>query len=674
MPPSALARPAGKGLSMEDKVADGCSCASCDAYGLQGETVPSPVVSGQKAGFFLKRELVFLGAAASAFGLGLLLDTGGPLHIESVPALSILCFLAAYFLAGRDVLLGAARRILRGKAFDELFLMSIATIGAIAIGRYEEAVEVMVFYKVGEALQESASARSRASVHALLALRPDQVRLRRRGSWVLVDPNEAETGDEFMVMPGERVALDGEVLEGECFVDTSALTGESLPRSVSPGGEILAGSVVMDGSLTAVALKAANKSAAARIAELVDTASRSKSRATRMVTRFAAVYTPIVVASAAALAFLPPLLLRGESLAEWVYRALVLLVISCPCALVISVPLGYFCGMGGMARRGILVKGAEVLDSLAKAQTVVFDKTGTLTGGKFKLSRIVAEPGFAEDELLALAAAAESRSLHPIAISIREAATARGLSAGLEDEASGIVERPGAGVVASIGGRRVAAGNDRLLHLEEIPHEGCDASGTTVNLAVDGRLAGRILVGDEPKADAARAVRELAALGAARAIMLTGDAPASALPVAASLGIAEVAAGLLPQGKLDYLERVVTETASLGGTTIFVGDGINDAPALARADVGAAMGAGSDAAVEQADLVLMTDEPSRLVEAIARSRRTRRVVIEGIVLALTVKAAFLVLGALGMAEMWEAVIADVGVALLAIMNALRAMR
>jgi Zn2+/Cd2+-exporting ATPase len=622
----------------------------------------------------LRRELAFLAASALLFALGLLAGPGAPLRVEGLGAAPSLLFAAAYLLAGRDVLLGAARNILRGRVFDELFLMSVATLGAMAIGRYEEAVGVMAFYKVGEALQESASARSRSSVSELLAQRPSVARLRRGGAWALVDPDEARAGDEFMVMPGERVPLDGELVEGECFVDASAITGEALPRRVGPGSEVLSGSVAADGSFIAVARHEANESAAARIVRLVEGASRSKARAARLVTRFASVYTPIVVALAAALAFLPPLLLPGQALADWVYRALVLLVISCPCALVVSVPLGYFCGMGGAARRGILVKGAEVLDGLAKARTVVFDKTGTLTEGTFKLRRVLCEAGFGEDEVLALAAAAESRSRHPVAASIRAAAAERGLSVGVEDEASLISERPGAGVVAMVGGRRVIAGNDRLLHLEGIPHGLCDAEGTTVNVAVDGVLAGRVIVGDEAKADAARAVRELAALGATRAVMLTGDAAAAARPVAEELGIGEVAADLLPADKLAYLERAVAETAAAGGTTIFVGDGVNDAPSLARADVGVAMGAGSDAAVEQADLILMTDEPSRLPEAIRRARRTRRVVAQGIFICLAVKVLFLGLGAMGLAEMWEAVLADVGTAILAILNALRALR
>jgi Cd2+/Zn2+-exporting ATPase len=491
---------------------------------------------------------------------------------------------------------------------------------------------------------------------------------------VLVDPDEAKAGDEFLVMPGERVPLDGEVVEGECFVDTSALTGESLPRRIEPGSEVFAGGVAVDGSFTAIARSEANESAAARIIRLVEGASRSKARAARLVTRFASVYTPIVVASAAALAFLPPLLVPGQRLADWVYRALVLLVISCPCALVVSVPLGYFCGMGAAAKRGILVKGAEVLDSLAKARTIAFDKTGTLTKGSFRLLSIIPEEGFGENDILALAAAAESRSRHPVAASIRAAAAARGLSVGVEDEASVISERPGAGVAALVGGRRVLAGNDRLLHLESVSHSSCEADGTTINVAVDGILAGRIIVGDEAKPDAGQALRELTSLGVSRLVMLTGDSAEAARPIAENLGLSEVAADLLPEGKLAYVEQVVAETAALGGTTVFVGDGVNDAPSLARADVGVAMGAGSDAAIERADLVLMTNELSRLPEALRSARRTRRVVAEGIFLCLAFKAVFLGLGAIGLAGMWEAVIADVGVAILAIFNALRAMR
>jgi Zn2+/Cd2+-exporting ATPase len=529
----------------------------------------------------LKRKLGLFGASAFCFALALVTGPGAPLDLARIPggfallsaAVTRLLFTAAYLFAGRDVLIGAARNIARGQVFDELFLMSVATLGAMAIGRYEEAVGVMAFYKVGEALQEAASAKSRSSVAKLLAARPSVARLRRDGAWVTVDPSEASAGDEFMVMPGERVPLDGDVFEGECFVDASALTGESLPRRIRPSSEVLAGFVAVDGSFTAVARGSAAESAAARIIGMVERASLSKARAARLVTRFAAVYTPIVVSSAAALAFLPPLLIPGQRLSDWAYRALVLLVISCPCALVVSVPLGYFCGMGAAAKRGILVKGAEVLDGLAKARTVIFDKTGTLTAGSFKLRSIRCEAPFAEDEVLSLAAAAESRSRHPIAAAVRAAAAERGISLGLEDEASSIIERPGAGVAALVGARRVLAGNDRLLHLEGVPHASCEAAGTTVNVAVDGVLAGRILVGDEAKSDSIRALRELAALGIRRTVMLTGDSLSASAPVAQDLGIGELAAELLPEDKLAYVERVVLETAAEGGTTVFVGDG-----------------------------------------------------------------------------------------------------
>jgi len=645
-------------------VACGEASGSCHACEEAGE--------GQS----LRRELVLLGLAVAIGAVALFLlpalglegAAGGFL----VPGLT----LVAYLVAGWNVLAGAARNILHGKVFDELFLMSIATIGAFAIGQYEEALGVMVFYKIGEMLQESATEKSRASIRSLLELRPDVARLRRDGAWVLLPPAEAAIGDRFMVMAGERLPLDGKVLEGEAFVDASALTGESMPLRAFPGVEGLAGSVALDGSLVIEATRPAGESQAARIADLVENASRAKARSERFVTRFAAVYTPIVVGLAAAVAFLPPLLVPGQSLRDWAYRALVMLVISCPCALVVSVPLGYFGGIGGAARRGILVKGSNVLDSLARARTAVFDKTGTLTQGKFEVTALRPADGLSEDELLSFAAVAESRSRHPIASSVRAAAAARGLSVGTEDEASDIREVAGRGVVATVGGRRVIAGNDRLLREEGVdgmPPPGA-AEGTVVEVAVDGRYAGSVLVGDAPKPDAARAIAALADLGARRAVMLTGDSPASAVPVAAALGIKEVHAALLPEGKLDQLTRIIAETMAAGGTTVFVGDGVNDSPALALADVGVAMGAGADAAVESADVVLMTGEPERVAEAVERARRTRRIVRQNIVFALGVKVAFLALGAVGAAVMWEAVIADVGVALLAIANSLRAMR
>jgi Cd2+/Zn2+-exporting ATPase len=660
--------------------ASGCSCEDSGALAAMGKAKSGGVVglrswldpaALREAGIL--REAVFVAAALILVGLAYLLPALGFLPAGASWA-SPLLFGAAYLLAGRDVLWGAARSILKGRAFDELFLMSIATIGAFVIGQYPEAVGVMLFYKVGEALQETAAARSRASVRGLLDLRPDTARIRRGTEWAVVPADVAVEGDVFLVLPGERIPLDGLVLQGDALVDSQALTGEPRPRRATAGAEVLAASLVLDAPVEARALRPAGESSAAKIAELVENASHTKARTERFITRFARVYTPIVVSAAALLAFVPPLLGAG-SLASWAYRALVLLVISCPCALVISVPLGYFGGIGGAARRGILIKGGTVLDSLAKARSAVFDKTGTLTKGVFEVRSIEAAPGFTEDEVLELAAAAESRSRHPIASSIRSAARSRGLSDGTEDEASETRELAGRGMVARVGGRRVLAGNEALLREEGVALPGAMPAGlTTVLVASDGAYAGRIAIGDEAKADAARAIAALAAIGVDRSLILTGDAAQAAIPLAESLGIREVHAGLLPAGKLGILESVMADTRAKGGTTVFVGDGINDAPVLAGADVGIAMGAGADVAVDCADVVLMTDEPLRVAEAVSRARHTRRIVRQNIVGSLAIKAAFLLLGALGLAVMWEAVIADVGVALLATLNSTRAMR
>jgi Cd2+/Zn2+-exporting ATPase len=622
--------------------------------------------------FELRREVPPLVLATAAGTVGLVLVNFVSWKPAASMGLGLLAF--AYLVSGWGVLLGAARNMLRGKFFDELFLMGIATIGAIAIGQYEEAVGVMVFYSIGETLQRSAASRSRASIRSLLDLRPDFARLRRAGLWTELPPEEAFPGDEFLVKPGERLPLDGRVVEGEAFIDTSALTGESLPRRAFPGAEVLAGSVSIDGALVVSATRAAGESSAARIASMVENAAHMKARSERWVTRFAAIYTPIVVAMAAAIAFLPPLLIPGQSLREWVYRALVMLVISCPCALVVSVPLGYFGGIGGAARRGILVKGAQVFDALAECRAVAFDKTGTLTSGKLVVRSIEAEQGWKAEEILAWAAAAESLSRHPIASSLRAEAEARGVSIGTEDEASEVREIPGAGIAARIGGKRVLAGNDRLMQIEGVEHPMLEAEDTLILVAVDGRYAGSISLGDGLKDDAKRALSELRALGLGRIAMLTGDSASVAQRVADELGIEETYAELLPEGKLEALSKIIAELGPTGGKTIFVGDGVNDAPVLALADVGVAMGAGSDAAVETADIVLLTDEPSRVAEAISRARRTRAIVTQNIVFALGIKAAFLAMGAAGVAVMWEAVIADVGVALLAVANSLRAMK
>jgi len=643
-------------VEREEREERGCGCAACE-----GAEREAPGAAKRSPNQALRREILLLAAAAALGAAALLLR----------PPLRDILASAAYLAAGWEVLAGAARDIRRGKVFGELFLMSIATLGAIAVGYYEEALAVMVFYRVGELLEESATRRSRASVRSLLDLRPARVRVRRGDEWVELPPEEVAAGARFLVKPGERVALDGRIIEGEAFLDCSALTGESLPRPVAAGAEALAGCIALDGSLVLEALRPASESSAARIAALVDEAAARKARIERWITRFAAVYTPIVVGLAAAVALLPPLFIPAQSFAVWIYRALVMLVISCPCALVLSVPLAYFCGIGGCARRGILVKGAQTLEALAGVRTVVFDKTGTLTEGSFRVMALRPEAGRTEEELLSLAAAAEALSTHPMALSIRSAAAARGLSLGIEDEASEIREIPGSGVVARVGSMRIAAGNDRLLHLEGIAHARCDPDGSVVNVAVDSVFAGSILLGDEVKADAPAALRRLAALGVSRTVMLTGDAQCSARPIADELGIDELHADLLPEDKIDRLERI--RASGGAGRTAFVGDGINDAPVLAAADVGIAMGSGSEVAIESADLVLMTDEPSRVGEAIFRARRTRKIVAENIAFALTAKAALLGLGALGLAGMWLAVVGDVGVALAAVANSLRAM-
>jgi Cd2+/Zn2+-exporting ATPase len=628
----------------------------------------------------MKRLGITFGSAALVLLLAYLVSPGGLLSAPWLPAYApTVLLVAAYLIVGADVLWGAMRGIGRGRLFDELFLMSVATLGALVIGYYEEAIGVMAFYKIGEALQEAAYEKSVRSIRALLALRPDTARVRRNGAWIEMPPEKAEVGEDFMVKPGERVPLDGTVLEGAAFLDTSSVTGESLPRSVGPGSEILSGFIALDGSMTAKATKSAEDSTAARIVSLVESASKAKAKSERFVTRFARVYTPIVVAAAVLIAFLPPIGGLG-SLAEWSYRALVLLVISCPCALVVSVPLAYFAGIGAAARRGILIKGGETIDSLSKAGTIVFDKTGTLTNGKFVLRAVLPEPGWDENTVLALAAAAESRSRHPLAESIRAAAAERGLSIGSEDVASAIRDIPGAGVCAQVGGRRILAGNDRLFEKERVsgwtrdPRAEGIEGGTMVRVAVDGVPAGLLVAGDEPRNETHAAIPALSRLGINRIAMLTGDTEEAALGIARRLGISEVASALTPEGKLRRLEQIVGETASTGRSTVFVGDGVNDAPALALADAGVAMGGGTDAAVERADAVLLSGDLGLLVEAVQRSRTTRAIAAQNIVLSLGVKAAIFALGAAGIAGMWAAVFADVGVALLAIGNSLRTMR
>ena len=582
--------------------------------------------------------------------------------------LRLLLFLVPYLLAGGDVLWRALRNILRGQVFDENFLMAVATIGAFCIGEYPEAVLVMVFYQVGEWFQGYAVGRSRSSIAALMDIRPDHANLETPDGLRQADPEEIAVGDVIVVKSGERIPLDGTVLEGRSTVDTAALTGESLPRETGPGDAVISGCINIGGLLRVRVSKPYGESTVAKILDLVENSSSKKARAENFITRFARIYTPLVVMAAVLLAVLPPLLFQ-EAWGIWIQRALIFLVISCPCALVISIPLGFFGGIGGASRRGILVKGSNYLEALSRAEIVVFDKTGTLTKGTFTVTAVHPDI-LPEDRLLELAALAESYSDHPISRSLREAYH-KEIDA---SRVTGTEDIPGHGVSARVDGRLVQAGSGKLMERMGIPYRNCHRTGTIVHVAVDGEYAGHIVIADEIKPDAADAVAALKSQGVRKTVMLTGDQPAVGESVAEALGIDEVHAGLLPADKVDHVEQLLGEKHGRG-TLAFVGDGITDAPVLSRADIGIAMGAlGSDAAIEAADVVLMDDKPSKIADAIRISRKTRRIVQQNIVFALGVKLLVLVLGACGVASMWAAVFADVGVSVLAILNAMRALR
>ncbi|MBF2079735.1 MAG: cadmium-translocating P-type ATPase [Synechococcales cyanobacterium T60_A2020_003] len=614
--------------------------------------------------FNLKNELPPVLMAIALFAIAILFEQ--PLHNTPGHMAEFAVIVPAYLLSGWTVLKTAGRNILRGQIFDENFLMTIATLGALAIHQLPEAVAVMLFFRVGELFQEYSVGRSRRSIKALLEVRPDTANLKQNGTVQQVSPETVKVGDLILVKPGEKVPLDGEILDGMSQVDTSALTGESVPRTVKPGNLILAGMINQSGVLTVRVTKRFGESSIAKILDLVENASSKKASTEKFITQFASYYTPVVVFLSLAVALVPPLFIPGADRADWVYRALVLLVISCPCGLVISIPLGYFGGIGGAAKRGILVKGSTFLDSLAAVTTVVFDKTGTLTKGTFKVTQVVTKNGFSESELLSLAAKAESHSNHPVALSIREA-YAHPIA---DSEVTDYEEIAGHGVRVVVQNQVVIAGSDRLLHREKIDHDTCDVQGTVIHLAVDGRYAGYILIADEIKADAAQAVRDLEHLGVTKTVMLTGDNQAVAQVVARQLGLDAFVAELLPEEKVAEIEKLLDRSGK--AKLAFVGDGINDAPVIARADVGLAMGGlGSDAAIETADIVLMTDAPSKVAEAISVARKTRQIVVQNIVMALAIKAFFIGLGAIGLATLWEAVFADVGVALLAILNATR---
>ena len=580
--------------------------------------------------------------------------------------LKLAAFLVPYAIIGHDVLRGAVNGIRNGQVFDERFLMAIATVGALVLGEYSEAVAVMLFYQVGELFQSYAVGKSRQSIASLMDIRPDYANVMRDGQLEQVDPEEVAVGDEIVIQPGERVPLDGVVVEGRTSLDTAALTGESLPRAVDTGDEVISGCVNLDGLVTVRVSKPYGQSTVAKILDLVENSSAKKAKAENFITKFARWYTPTVCVLALTLAVLPPLVLGG-GWATWVYRALNFLVVSCPCALVISIPLSFFGGIGGASRQGILVKGGNYLEALAGAQIVVMDKTGTLTEGRFTVAEVQAVGALQPTEMLELAALAEQHSSHPVARSICEAAAKQGRPD--PTRVGEVQELAGLGVTAKVDGRAVAVGNARLMEREGVRRSAVQQAGTVVYLAVDGEFMGVIRVEDAPKANAEEALRGLKQAGADRLVMLTGDAPEAAAAVAEKLGIDEVHAGLLPADKVERVERLLTEK-NPRRTLVFVGDGINDAPVLSRADVGVAMGAmGSDAAIEAADIVLMDDDLRKLTAAIRIARQTLRVVNQNIVFALGVKALVLALCALGIVGMWAAVFADVGVAVIAILNA-----
>ena len=589
--------------------------------------------------------------------------------------LRLLCFAAVYLIIGYDILYKAGRGILRGKVFDENFLMAVATLGAFALaiyeksGDYNEAIAVMLFYQIGELFQSLAVQKSRKNITELMDLRPDYANVESEGTLTRMDPEEIKVGTEIVVQPGEKIPIDGIVTEGTSALNTSALTGESMPREIAPGMEAVSGCINMTGLLKIRTTKPFEESAVSKILELVQDSGSRKSRSERFISRFAKVYTPVVCIAALALAVLPPairlLVGMGPEWSVWIYRALTFLVISCPCALVISIPLSFFAGIGGAGREGILVKGSNYLEQLAKLKTVVFDKTGTLTKGVFEVSNIHHNK-IPDEQLIEYAALAECASSHPVGLSLQRAY-------GKEPDRNRVTdirEISGKGILANVDGKEIAAGNGKLMDDLGIEWKDCHSTGNIIHLAIDGDYAGHIVVSDVEKPDSAQAIRELKELGIRKTVMLTGDVGKVAGKVAKDLSIDEVYSSLLPADKVGKVEELLGN-----GTLAFVGDGINDAPVLMRSDIGIAMGAmGSDAAIEAADVVLMDDSPMKMVKAVKISRKCIRIVYQNIIFALVIKFLCLILGAFGIANMWYAIFADVGVMVLAVLNAIRALK
>ena len=582
--------------------------------------------------------------------------------------LQIALFIISYIIVGGDVVKRAVKNIFKGQVFDENFLMSIATIGAFFIGEYPEGVAVMLFYQVGELFQSYAVGKSRKSIASLMDIRPDYANVKKGDELVKVDPDEVQIGDIIVIKAGEKIPLDGKVIEGSSMIDTSALTGESVPREIKVGSDILSGCININGVIIAEVTKEFGESTVSKILDLVENASSKKSNSEQFITKFARYYTPVVVIIAVFLAIIPPLVIDGATFSDWIYRALAFLVVSCPCALVISIPLSFFGGIGGASKKGVLVKGSNYLEALAETEIVVFDKTGTLTKGVFNVQEIHPE-GVSKEELLELTAHAESYSNHPISLSLKRAYSKEIDNGRISD----VEEISGHGVIATVDGKKVMAGNIKLMKMMDIPYFKGELIGTIVHVAVNNKYIGYIVIADEVKEDSAQAIKELKAANIKQTVMLTGDNKSIGSKVAKELGLDKVYAELLPADKVEKLEELFSQK-SKKGKLAFVGDGINDAPVLARADIGIAMGGlGSDAAIEAADVVIMTDEPSKIATTMKISKKTLKIAHQNIVFAIGIKIIVLILSAFGITTMWAAIFADVGVTIIAVLNAFRAL-